>query len=87
MNADSVYFLVRRDPACLTCYARGIPVLTVFDLYRFRIVRMYPDEADLTPRLVAFQRKWRRRRDFRRMHSNPRRLFYREQTGRFPSLG
>ena len=86
MTPLPVYFLIRYEPTHFVCYSKGINILHIPRLSEFLIVQLYPRRIDLTPRLVALQRKWRQRRQFRRWcgHCCPARLFYREQTGGFP---
>jgi hypothetical protein len=84
MLPTPAYFLIRYEPTHFVCYGRGVPISHIPRFSEFHIVQLYPVRKDLTPRLVAFQRKWRQRRQFRKWCGHPARLFYREQTGRFP---
>lgn len=86
ISTDPVYFLIRHKPTYFTAYARGISILDIQNLDGVRIIRFYPVETDLTPRLVELQRHWRQRRHFRIWCSHPRRLFFREQFGKFPQV-
>jgi len=84
---DRVYFLCKTLPTHFVMYGRGIPVCSIHDLHTFRILRFYPIPSyDLTDQIIKLQRKWRHRRCYRKWCSNPFRLFYREQYGKFPSL-
>ena len=86
MNNTPVYFLIRYYRDHFTCYARGIPPSTIYDLAAFRIVRFYPEPSeDLTPQLVRLQQLWRLRRAYRRWCAHPLRLRFRELHGHFPS--
>ena len=85
MNEERVYFLVRYDIGYFTCYARGISILNIWDFYKFRIMRFYPlPSKDLTHHIIAIQKEWRRKRQYRKWCSHPLRLRYREQNGIFP---
>jgi hypothetical protein len=84
ISTDPVYFLIRNKPTCFTAYARGISILDIPNLDSVRIMRFYPVETDLTHRLIELQRHWRQRRQLRIWCSHPRRLFFREQFGKFP---
>lgn len=83
---NPVYFLVKYYPGPFyTCYAKGIPILNIPDLYNYRIMRFYPIPAkDLTGYIVILQRKWRSFLKFRKWCGHPLRIFYREINGRFP---
>ena len=85
MNANPVYFLIRHYANHFTCYARGISVLDIHELWAYKIVRFYPlPSLDLTDRIVIVQRAWRQRRAYRKWCSHPFRLFIRSQRGSFP---
>ena len=82
---EPTYFLVRNYEDHFTCIARGISVLNIPELERYRILRYYPlPSIDLTDQISVLQRAWRKRRTYRKWCSNPRRLFFRSQNGWFP---
>ena len=85
MNSTPVYFLLKQSQDHYVVYARGIPVLSISDLDKFRIVRMYPSpQTDLTLQLVKLQIRWKEHQRYRKWCSHPLRLLYRERYGRFP---
>ena len=85
MNDTPVYFLVRYYADHFTCFARGMSVLNIPDLWEYQILRFYPlPSVNLTNRIVRLQRRWRERRAYWKWCAHPRRLFYREKWGHFP---
>jgi hypothetical protein len=86
-NNSAVYFLVRTLPDHMSYIAIGISPIDVPDLHLYSIQRASPNPSDhdLTAGLVRLQRLWRIRRRIIKWHSHPSRLFYREQTGAFPT--
>jgi hypothetical protein len=79
------YFLHKQCHDYYVVYAQGISVLNIHDLYKFKIVRMYPSPMkDLTRGIITLQRKWKNWKKFIRWCSHPVRLHYREVYGKFP---
>jgi len=90
---SAIYFLMRYSSANspggrgFTAYGAGSNIFGIANIHQYQIVRYYPSPSlNLTPRLISFQRLWRRYRLIRRWCAHPLRIQYRTLHGRFPPI-